>query len=634
MARVDVLVVAALPEEYDAARAVGSAYAARDRTGWQKHDRDGSAPYESIEITSAAGPALSVALARPTRMGGRSIGPITTALTERLNPQCLAMCGVCAGNPILVALGDVVVAELVYEYDEGERTGTDFLGDHRQFLTDERWVRAAQEFSPVELPSYGQTTREEAACWFLERLLAGDEPRDHPARARYLPGGSWRTWPAGMQAEGLIVRSGQGWALTDHGRSFIERRLYDDVVGPDRLPFEVKVAPMASGNVVVKDAATWARLSQMGVRTVAALEMEAATVATVARQQQIPHWLVVKGVMDHANPRKDDRYRTFTARASAEVLYALLTRLLAPAPTRPATTRPVASLSAPEPATIRPGIHAGGARYLLHRDAVEETSVDGQWVRRGASADQVEPERARVWLRQVEGNRDSDAFAAARHALRTQARLLREQGGRHGMPRLLGLHEDPDRTTLVIDRPVGRTWRMAFGPAFVASSAPPPDRLTAAAGLAAAATVGEALARLHRSGHSHRMLSPDAIFLIDRSGQAILRDLGLAGMPAQPGEGTAYRAPEQWRMSPGAPAPGSPVDVYQLAALVHHTMTGHPPSPVAAPPVRANLPNLPTPLDTVLRRALDVDPVRRPVIGMLVTALRDGRRQLCQEGAP
>lgn len=351
MTSVDVLVVAALQEEYDAARAVGSAHAAAGLAQWQEHDRDGSAPYKTIEITSTAGPTLSVALARPTRMGGRSTGPITTTLTERLNPQCLAMCGVCAGNPSVVALGDVVMAEMVYEYDEGKRTATDFLGDHRQFPMDERWVREAQEFSPAELPSYGRTTRQEATFWFLERLLAGDEPRTHPARARYFPNRSWRTWPAEMQTEGLIVWSGQGWALTDEGRSFVERRLYDDVDGPDRLPFAVKVAPMASGNVVVKDGVTWAQLSQMGVRTVAALEMEATTVATVARQQQVPHWLVVKGVMDHADPRKDDRYKTFAARASAEVLYALLTRLLAPT-----TTRQSASDSAGGLVTFRRGI--------------------------------------------------------------------------------------------------------------------------------------------------------------------------------------------------------------------------------------------------------------------------------------
>ncbi len=333
MTSVDVLIVTALPEEYDAARAAGLQFTAGSSAEWRKHDQTRSAPYETLQIPSTAGKPLTIALARPTRMGGRSTAPVTTALAERLNPQCLAMSGVCAGNPDAVALGDVVIAEMTYEYDEGKRAADDFVGDHRHLLLDDTWVRAAQEFSPHDLPSYGPITRDEATVWFLERLLAGDEPRSHPARPRYFPDGTWRTWPAEMQTEGLIERSGQGWALTDDGRRFIQQRMYDDVDGPDRLPFSVKVAPMASGSAVVKDGLTWAHLAQMGVRTVAALEMEAATVATVARQQQIRFWLVVKGVMDHADPRKDDRYKRFAARASAEVLYALVTRLVAPRPT-------------------------------------------------------------------------------------------------------------------------------------------------------------------------------------------------------------------------------------------------------------------------------------------------------------
>jgi len=328
MTGVDVLIVAALPVEYAAARAVGSALAAADNALWREHDGDGPDPYEAIEIKNSAGVALSVALARPTRMGGRSTAATVTALAARLNPQCLAMCGVCAGNPDLVGLGDVVVAELAYEYDEGKRTKTEFLGDHRQVALDDRWVRVAQDFSPIELGSFGQATREEAKLWFLERLRAGDEPRAHPARPRYFPPQTWRMWTAEMQTDGLIVRSDQGWELTAEGKAFIERKLYDDVDGPDRLPFAVTVAPMASGTAVFEDGLTWELLAQMGVRTVAALEMEAATVATVALHLQIPHWLVAKGVMDHADPSKDDRYKTFAAMASAEVLYALLTRLL------------------------------------------------------------------------------------------------------------------------------------------------------------------------------------------------------------------------------------------------------------------------------------------------------------------
>jgi len=66
------------------------------------------------------------------------------------------------------------------------------------------------------------------------------------------------------------------------------------------------------------------QLKDMGVRKILALEMEAATIATVAHEREVPQWLVAKGVMDHANFDKDDRIKEFAARASAEVLFALL----------------------------------------------------------------------------------------------------------------------------------------------------------------------------------------------------------------------------------------------------------------------------------------------------------------------
>ena len=87
---------------------------------------------------------------------------------------------------------------------------------------------------------------------------------------------------------------------------------------------------MASGNAVMKDEGIWKRL-ETSQRRILAVEMEGAAVATVAAERRVPHWLVAKGVMDHANLDKDDRFKRFAARASAEVLFALLAGLLKPA---------------------------------------------------------------------------------------------------------------------------------------------------------------------------------------------------------------------------------------------------------------------------------------------------------------
>ena len=328
MTHVDVLIVTALKSEYVAARDAGTVRVANDFgiSFWDEKDLDTPTPYLLGNYRRRGGGDLLIALARPTRMGANSTGPVVSSLVERLKPTCLAMCGVCAGNPADVALGDVIVAEMAYTYDEGKRTSDGFQGDHRQIPLTDAWVRGAQDLSVLDLPSFGEASENEARIWILERLYSGDDPNRHPARRRFLPGGKWVTEIRGLQNLRLIKREGPVLSLTDDGFSLIENLIYDDVDGPDKLPFAIFVGPIASSDVVVKDGVTWNHLAQWGVRTVVGLEMEAATIAQTAHRLAVPHWVVVKGVMDHADPRKDDRYKPFAARASAEVLFKLLAK--------------------------------------------------------------------------------------------------------------------------------------------------------------------------------------------------------------------------------------------------------------------------------------------------------------------
>jgi nucleoside phosphorylase len=360
--RADVLIIAALREELEAAKAAGLA---RSPGGpgvsrWEERSAGRSAPLWWGEYVGSGDRPWSVALARPTRMSGRLTAPTATNLVDSLRPSCLAMSGVCAGNPAGTALGDVVVAEVAYEWDEGKYLPAGFVGDHRQVPLDPRLLRVAQDFSPTALPSYGSASSDEAMLWLLERLYQSQDPRTHPARDCYFAHGTWRPWLAQWETEGLITRGrDEAVVITDTGRRLVQRRLYDDIDGPRRLPFRVLVAPMASGSAVVVDASIWPRLVQMGMREIAAVEMEAATIATVAREREVPHWIVVKGVMDHADIAKDDRYRRFAARASAEVLYALLDSFL------PALPR-AADASEPAPSSSPSAVYIVGRDLTLH----------------------------------------------------------------------------------------------------------------------------------------------------------------------------------------------------------------------------------------------------------------------------
>ena len=324
--KVDVLLLTAIPLEYDAAKAAFSETSAGAGVlSWIERN-DVGAPYIVGSYSRSGTVLYRLAIAKPNRMGSIETGRLAATLVERLSPRCLVMCGVCAGNPGDVALGDIVVSELAYQYDEGKLEVDGFIGDHRQSPVSAAWKRAAEQLKGEELPSYGRPSVRDARYWLLERLHANDNPRTHPARARYFVGSEWKDTIETLEKEGVVEIVDGALKLTALGMEEVLRSLLLDTEPPKKLPLAIKVGPIASGNVVVKDGLTWKLLEKLGVRSVVGLEMEAATVGSVARSSGISEWIVIKGVMDHADPRKEDRYKPFAAQASAEALRLFLER--------------------------------------------------------------------------------------------------------------------------------------------------------------------------------------------------------------------------------------------------------------------------------------------------------------------
>ncbi|MBP2274716.1 5'-methylthioadenosine/S-adenosylhomocysteine nucleosidase [compost metagenome] len=322
--KIDVLLIAALKMELDAAQQVFSASDTRPGgvAEWHSVDQDKPNPYIWGVYQMDDSQSFRIAFARPNRMGGDETGSVASALTEKLKPFALVMCGVCAGNPDDAALGDVLIADRTFNYHEGKTTTADFQRDLHPRDLSPIWQRAAQTLTPQGLPSYGAPSEDDAAFWLMERLYNGADPRRHPARQRYFPerSGSWESTLARLETSNFVKRTGTTLELTDVGRDTVERSMVYNVDPPEQLPFDVLAGPMASGDIVVKDGLTWDMLKAGGIRTVIGLEMEAATIGVVSRTQEVPEWVVIKGVMDHADPKKDDRFKPFAAKASAEVL--------------------------------------------------------------------------------------------------------------------------------------------------------------------------------------------------------------------------------------------------------------------------------------------------------------------------
>jgi WD40 repeat protein/nucleoside phosphorylase len=379
--RIDVLIVVALEAELDAVLAEGGG-----ADGWQKV-RD---HVHIRTLRNGDGEELSVAAAWTGAMGAMATATRAVPLVEALRPSCLAMCGICAGKPGDVALGDVIVADRVYGFDYGKLVaGEDgkeppsFFHDIATYNLERSWHLDAVAFRrdlgwAKELLPSRPPTKQAQQRWLLRTLLAheqgGPAPLAHPERATIfrtaLPGAKdWAQLIVELRKNALLEPRLAVLTLTERGRLTAQD---DHLLYPDGTPrdpeFQVHVGPIATGNAVIEDPQIFNRLKLVGRKTLG-VEMEAFAIGYVG--DTLPQRAIVaKAVSDHADHDKDDRFREFACRASAAWLFAFLKKHLTP---RPADTRASGSAPPGDPGPRSPFPDLAASRFEeSRRDADEQ----------------------------------------------------------------------------------------------------------------------------------------------------------------------------------------------------------------------------------------------------------------------
>jgi tetratricopeptide (TPR) repeat protein/nucleoside phosphorylase len=323
---VDVLVLTAVKDEYDVVLA--------SEPDWNQHIDPSGFVY--CIRTDPAG--LRWAFARAVDMGPENAANLATRLVSVLKPTCLAMVGVCAGWRPKVQLGDVIVAERLFRYDAGKlrafRDGNarqeEVFHDIRTFNLDSRWRQRAEDFSsewaseitqprPLEYPSQ--------EAWLLYALddyesdLAG-RPREHDERKARCQ--DWTEVVTRLEQKRLVSLE-SGLHLTDSGRHHVQslRDLHPDGFPPGRTRSKAHVAPMATGSKVVEDEEIFPTIHGYARKTLG-IDMEGSAIAAVAEIERVPQSLVVKGIQDHADRDKDDRFRGYAIEAAYRFVSAFL----------------------------------------------------------------------------------------------------------------------------------------------------------------------------------------------------------------------------------------------------------------------------------------------------------------------
>lgn len=336
--QVDVVIVTAIPLEYEAVLKVDAG--AVPGSVWREAKQPNGVAMAYRSFVVPEGRPLQVAVAVAPDMATPALLSTLIPLIEKLEPRCIAMCGVCAGRSGKVQLGDVIAAERLFYHDTGKEAREPggalvVQQDLRTFNLRPDWKsalermeagdkRAAEHFRGQEwletrpLPSEQRENR---------ALLALDRGASTPWTEvdDTLKDGEWRDLVAALRKREWLAP--QGSELTEAGRKAAANLRFEYPGTPDLsphgtlLPFQLHVAPIATGSKVIEDEQIWKQLAASERKTLG-LDMEAAALGAVAHylhDKQLDA-IVMKGVMDFANHGRDDHFKDFAARASAECL--------------------------------------------------------------------------------------------------------------------------------------------------------------------------------------------------------------------------------------------------------------------------------------------------------------------------
>ena len=233
---------------------------------WQHADTPGDHNiYWSGRAPSPFG-VIEVRAAAVNRMGLAPTAVLTSKMIQTFRPRVVAMVGISAGVRGKTNVGDVIVADPTWDSGNG------------------KWVLKGgrPEFAPAPHQIALDTSMREH---FM--ALAGDAPTLTDIRER---------WRAEKPSHALAIH----------------------------------VGPLASVAAVMADGRTIDAIVSHQHRETLGLDMEAYALMLAAQDCVEPRplaALVVKGVVDFADGKKDDQFRHYAAYTSAEVLRALLSRV-------------------------------------------------------------------------------------------------------------------------------------------------------------------------------------------------------------------------------------------------------------------------------------------------------------------
>lgn len=347
-----VLVIAALQEELDAVFRLKP----NGREDWvQRTTTGGYLSYEAEFEDNSGNPFEVIGSAQPGKGMVASAIHTTRMLSFYPYPDFVFMTGICAGRRKKgIVLGDVIVANMAFDYEVGKKTLDKFEPEMAANKPDARMVQWLNDFHSknVELEEFIQIPRPPSLRfqkeWVLFKLYEKEQEgvewpltdQDFAEARTICPG--WKQALSSLSKKDLIKQSHR-LTLTGSGREEVVRLKTEGLTteaNPDQRTPTVRIGAFATGSQVVAVPNFFEELAQRE-RTVLALDMEATAFFQAVQEYSasIP-CAVMKGVCDFADDEKDDAFHAYAAEAAARWMLAFVQfalPLMSPASSRERT---------------------------------------------------------------------------------------------------------------------------------------------------------------------------------------------------------------------------------------------------------------------------------------------------------
>ncbi|MGF1838647.1 response regulator [Vibrio atlanticus] len=230
---------------------------------WQNLNvNDDPSSYFKGRLTNSNGRELTILAVSCHGMGMANASAITSKVCLKFSPSYLLMTGIAAGIEGKVKLGDILIADVCWDWGNGKQT--------------------VRDGKPVFLAAPKQEYINESLRIQLRSLI----------RQRKYLDEIYNSWPSSLRPD---------YALSAH------------------------LGPVATGAVVLEDPSIVEAI-QFNNRETIGIEMEAYgfMLASKLASSKPPYTLVIKSVCDFADPSKDDSYQGYAAHTSTKYAFKLI----------------------------------------------------------------------------------------------------------------------------------------------------------------------------------------------------------------------------------------------------------------------------------------------------------------------